>query len=198
MGKALMKRSRFIIGALLCLSLATRANAQSSDSNESSEYLIKAGFIYNFAQLVQWPTGAFAQADSPIVIGIFGTDPFGGIIDRVVENKKLGERSLIVKRLKRGASVKDCNILFVSASETPHLDEIIQSTKGMPILTIGETPGFAVRGGIINLTLEGNKVRFEINIDAAKQANLSISSRLLALARIVPGQATAADGRKSE
>lgn len=187
-----------MIAVLMCLSLAMSANAQSSDSSDSSEYLIKAGFIYNFAQLVQWPAGAFSQADSPIVIGIFGTDPFGGIIDRVVENKKLDGRALLVKRLKRGASVKDCNILFVSSSEAAHLDEIIQSTKGMPILTIGETPGFAVRGGIINLTLEGNKVRFEVNIDAAKQANLNISSRLLALARIVSAQTTAADGRKSE
>lgn len=193
-----MKRLRFTIAVLLCLSLAARVHAQSSDSSESSEYLIKAGFIYNFAQLVQWPAGTFAQADSPIVIGIFGPDPFGGIIDRVIENKKLDGRSLVVKRLKRGASIKDCNILFVSAAEASHLDEVIQSTKGMPILTIGETPGFAVHGGVINLTLEGNKVRFEVNIDAAKQANLSISSRLLALARIVSAQTTAADGRKSE
>lgn len=180
---------------LLCLTLAIGAGAQSSDPSESSEYLIKAGFIYNFAQLVQWPSGAFSQPDSPIVIGIFGTDPFGGAIDRVIENKKLDGRSLVVKRLKRGSSIRDCNILFVSSSEAAHLDEIIQSAKGMPILTIGETPGFAVRGGIINLTLEGNKVRFEVNIEAAKQANLNISSRLLALARIVP---QAADGKKSE
>ena len=67
--------------------------------------------------------------------------------------------------------------------------------KWLPILTIGETPGFAARGGIINLTLEDNKVRFEVNIGAAKQANLNISSRLLALAKIVP---QGADGRKSE
>jgi len=186
-----MKLSRFMIAILICLSLTTRVNAQTSD--ESSEYLIKAGFIYNFAQLVQWPAGAFSQADSPIVICIFGTDPFGATIDRVIENKKLDGRNLVIKRLKRGGSLKDCNILFVSSSEAAHLDEIIQSTKGLPILTIGETPGFATRGGIINLTLEGNKVRFEVNIEAAKQANLNISSRLLALARIVPQ----ADGRKS-
>lgn len=191
-----MRLSRFMIAVSLCLSLAMGANAQSPDSPESSEYLIKAGFIYNFAQLVQWPAGAFSQEDSPIVIGILGTDPFGAIIDRVIENKKLAGRSLMVKRLKRGAAVKDCNILFVSASEATHLDEVIQSTKGMPILTIGETPGFAVRGGIINLTLEGNRVRFEVNIEAAKQANLNISSRLLALAKIVPQ--AAADARKSE
>lgn len=186
-----------MIAVVLCMSLAIPAGAQSSDSSESSEYLIKAGFIYNFAQLVHWPAGAFSQADSPIVIGIFGTDPFGGVIDRVIENKKLEGRSLVVKRLKRGAPLKDCNILFVSSSESAHLDEVIQSTKGMPILTIGETPGFAVRGGIINLTLEGNKVRFEVNIEAANQANLNISSRLLALAKIVPAPTTT-DGRKSE
>src|SRR5205823_1220126 len=194
--RGLMRYLRLTIAALLCMSLASGgANAQSADSSESSEYLIKAGFIYNFAQLVQWPPAAFVQPDSPIVIGILGVDPFGELIDRVVQNKKLDGRSLIVKRLKRGASLKECSILFVSSSEAAHLEEVLQSTKGLPILTIGEIPGFAVRGGIINLTLEGNRVRFEVNIEAAKQANLNISSRLLALARIVP---QAADGKKSE
>lgn len=190
-----MRFLRFTIAVLLCMSLTAGARGQSSDSSESSEYLIKAGFIYNFAQLVQWPPAAFSQADSPIVIGIVGTDPFGEIIDRVVQNKKLEGRSLVVRRLKRGASLRECNILFVSSSEAPHIEEILQSTKGMPILTIGEMPGFAMRGGIINLTVEGNRVRFEVNIEAAKQANLNISSRLLALARIVP---QSADGKKSE
>lgn len=192
-----MRHLRFMIALAVCMSLGGLARAQSADSSESSEYLIKAGFIYNFAQLVQWPSAAFSQADSPIVIGILGTDPFGETIDRVVQGKKLEGRSLVVKRLKRGASVKECSILFVSSSEAPHLEEVLQTTKGMPILTIGELPGFAMRGGIINLTLEGNKVRFEVNIEAAKQANLNISSRLLALARIVP-QGAATDGKKSQ
>lgn len=189
-----MRFLRLTIAALLCASLAAGASPQSSESSESSEYLVKAGFIYNFAQLVQWPPAAFSQADSPIVIGILGTDPFGEIIDRVVQNKKLDGHSLVVKRLKRGAQLRECNILFVSSSEAAHLEDVLQVTKNMPILTIGEMPGFAMRGGIINLTVEGNKVRFEVNIEAAKQANLNISSRLLALARIVPS----ADGKKSE
>jgi hypothetical protein len=183
---------------LLCLNLAIGAKAQSPDSSTSSEYLVKAGFIYNFAQLVQWPSTSFAQPDSPIVIGILGTDPFGGAIDRVIENKKLDGRSVVVRRLKWGKDLKDlreCNILFVSSSEKEHLSDVINIVKWLPILTIGETAGFASRGGIINLTLEGNKVRFEVNVEAAKQANLNISSRLLALARIVP---QSADGRKSE
>jgi len=197
-GMALMRRSPLTVAVLLCLSLALGANAQSSDSAASSEYLIKAGFIYNFAQLVQWPSVVFSQADSPIVIGILGTDPFGTTIDRVVENKKLDGRNLVVKRLKWGKDLKDlkdCNILFVSSSEKEHIPDLFNMVKWLPILTIGETPGFATRGGIINLTLQDNKVRFEVNIEAAKQANLNISSRLLALARIVP---QSADGRKSE
>lgn len=199
-GKALMRRSRLIVAVLLSVSVAVGANAQSSASAATSEYLIKAGFIYNFAQLVQWPSTAFSQADSPIVIGILGTDPFGTSIDRVVENKKLDGRNLIVKRLRWSKDLKDlteCNILFISSSEKEHIPDVINMLKWLPILTIGETPGFAARGGIINLTLEDNKVRFEVNIGAAKQANLNISSRLLALARIVP-QGTAADGKKSQ
>lgn len=193
-----MRRSRLIVAVLLSLSVAVGANAQSSASAASSEYLIKAGFIYNFAQLVQWPSAAFSQADSPIIIGILGTDPFGTSIDRVVENKKLDGRSLVVKRLRWSKDLKDlteCNILFVGSSEKEHIPDLINMVKWLPILTIGETPGFAARGGIINLTLEDNKVRFEVNIGAAKQANLNISSRLLALAKIVP---QSVDGRKSE
>ena len=197
-GEVKMRRRRFIIAVLVSLSLAVSVRAQSADPDGSSEYLIKAGFIYNFAQLVQWPDAAFPQSDSPIVIGIVGNDPFGATIDSVVQGKKLNGRSLVVKRFRWGKDtreIKDCNILFVSSSERERLDEIIQAVKSLPILTIGETPGFATRGGIINLTLEGNRVRFEVDIEAAKQANVNISSRLLALARIVP---LVADAKKPQ
>jgi hypothetical protein len=191
-----MKKTRLIIAILICLSLALGATAQTPNSSASSEYLIKAGFIYNFAKLVEWPATAFEKPDAPIVIGILGTDPFGTVIDQVVSNKKIGAHAFVVRRLKWGADLKECNILFVSSSESAHLDEVIHAVKGMPILTIGETPGFASRGGIINLTLEDNKVRFEVNVDAGKQANLNISSRLLALAKITTQAST--DGRRPE
>jgi uncharacterized protein DUF4154 len=122
------------------------------------------------------------------VIGILGTDPFGTIIDQIVQDKKIGARGFVVKRLKRGNDAKalrDCKILFVSASEKAHMDEVVQIVKGLPILTVGETPGFAERGGIIRFTVEDNRVRFEVNLEAAHQAELTISSRLLTLARIV-------------
>jgi hypothetical protein len=182
------------IAVMILPGLGLKAHAQ--HSSVSSEYLIKAGFIYNFANLVQWPSNAFAQPDSPIVIGILGEDPFGSVLDRVLAGKKVNGRVFLVKRLKSATDLKECQIAFVSSSDMTHLAEAIHLVKGMPILTIGEIPDFAKRGGMINLFLEDNKVHFEVNVEAAKEADLNISSRLLALARIV--QESTADGRKTE
>ena len=195
-----MKKVGLLIGITCLLSaMALGSHAEALDSSDSSEYLIKAGFIYNFAKLVEWPTASFAQPDSPIVIGILGEDPFGATLDRIVADKKINGRGFAVKRVKWSRDFKDlrdCNILFVSSSEKEHIESVIDAMKGLPILTIGDAPGFAKRGGIINFMLEDNKVRFEVNVEAAKHADLTISSRLLTLARIV--QQAAADGRKPE
>jgi hypothetical protein len=192
----MLRRLGILIALLgMTLNCTSTADAQAGDA-DSSEYLIKAGFIYNFAKFVEWPAATFSQPDSPIVIGVLGTDPFGSVLDRIVEDKKIGPRGFVVKRYKWGKDLKDlkdCKILFVSASEKVHIDEILQSVKGQPILTVGETPGFAERGGVIRFTLEDNRVRFEVNVDAARQAELNISSRLLTLAKIIPQ--TAAAGR---
>jgi len=195
-----MKKVGLLIGITCLLSaMALGGHAEALDSSDSSEYLIKAGFIYNFAKLVEWPTASFAQPDSPIVIGILGEDPFGATLDRIVADKKINGRGFAVKRVKWSRDFKDlrdCNILFVSSSEKEHIESVIDAMKGLPILTIGDAPGFAKRGGIINFMLEDNKVRFEVNVEAANHADLTISSRLLTLARIV--QQAAADGRKPE
>ena len=191
-----MRRLRLLITVAMVILPSLGFEAHAQESSVSSEYLIKAGFIYNFANLVQWPSNAFTQPDSPIVIGILGEDPFGTVLDRVLAGKKVNGRIFLVKRLKSVPDLKECHIVFVSSSEMAHLAEAIHLVKGMPILTIGEIPGFAKRGGIINLVLEDDKVHFEVNVDAAKEADLNISSRLLALARIV--QEPAADGKKTE
>jgi hypothetical protein len=196
--KSMFRRLQILIVALsISLSWAPGAFAQSPEVSDSSEYLIKAGFIFNFAKFVEWPSNAFAQPDSPIVIGILGTDPFGTIIDKIVQDKKIGTRGFVVKRLKWGTELKElreCKILFIGASERAHMDELVQMLRGLPILTVGETPGFAERGGVIRFVLEDNRVRFEVNVVAARQADLTISSRLLTLARII--QQPAGDTRK--
>src|SRR5256885_10525540 len=107
-----------LIATLLTVGL--EANAQSTNPSNQSEYLIKAGFIYNFAKLVEWPAAAFTQPTHPIVVGIVGNDSFAAIVDRVVDGKKIAGRPFLLKRM-RSNEVKDCNchILFVASSESP-------------------------------------------------------------------------------
>jgi hypothetical protein len=166
------------------LSLA-RANGTSAPGADTSpEYPIKAAYIYNFALFVEWPKDAFEREDSPLVIGIAGDDPFGPSIDQALSGKKVKGRALVIKRLVPGQIPKPCHILFVSASESQRMGEL-EFLKGSSVLTIGETPSFAKRWGVIGFLVEDNRVRFEINLEAARRAHLEISSRLLSLARLV-------------
>jgi hypothetical protein len=188
----MLRRLSILIAVFsMTLNWTASAGVQAGDASDSSEYLVKAGFIYNFAKFVEWPSTAFAEPDSPIVIGVLGTDPFGDIINHVVEGKKIGARGFVIRRfkwskeLKESKDFKECRILFVSSSEKLRFEEIVEAVKGLPILTVGEAPGFAERGGMIRLMLEDNRVRFEVNVDAAHDGNLNISSRLLTLARII-------------
>lgn len=195
-----MRQLALAIGLPLVLLAATAPQAHAQDT-DSSEYLIKAGFIYNFASLVQWPSTSFSQADSPIVIAVLGEDHFGETLDHVLQGKKIDGHPFVIKRFrsvseltKSVAGPRECQILYVSSSAIPHLSEAIQVVRGLPILTIGEIPGFAKSGGIINFVLENNRIRFEVNVQAARDADLNISSRLLTLARIVQSP----DRRKAE
>src|SRR5260370_13450558 len=152
-----MRLLRPIIAIGLCLSLAFGASAQTLDSFDSSEYLIKAGFIYNFAKLVGWPQGAFAQTDSPIVIGILGTDPFGGIIDHILADKQIDARHFVIKRLKWGMDLKGIDILFIGSCERPPLGEVIHLFKGPPVLAVRGKPGVWTGGCTIHLVVGENK-----------------------------------------
>jgi hypothetical protein len=155
----------------------------------TKEYEVKAAFLYNFVQFVEWPSDAFVDAQSPIVIGILGDDPFGASLDEIVRGEKVNNRSLVIQHYQRIEDIKDCQILFICQSENRRLEEIFPALKDRSILTVGDTDGFAKRGGMIRFVTEKNKIRFRINVEAAKAANLTISSKLLRLAEIVaPGE----------
>lgn len=171
------------LAALLWLAPGLRA--QDAGSSEA-EYLIKAGYIYNFTKLVEWPPSA-APKGQTFVIGVLGNDTFAAILERTVDGKLLDGKRFVVKRLK-AKEYKDCGcrILVVSRADGAQPDEILQFQRTASVLTIGEAPDFARRGGIIAFTLDADsRVRFEVNVEAAKQSGLNISSRLLTLATIV-------------
>jgi YfiR/HmsC-like/TonB-dependent Receptor Plug Domain len=144
-------------------------------------------FLYNFAKFIDWPPSSFATPQSPFAICILGKDPFGSAIDDTLGGKVVGERPVVVQRSREPEEVRHCQIVFVGASEKNRLPDIIASLQKGNVLIVGETDRFADSGGTIQLTLEENHVHFAINTDAAEMAGLRISSKLLALAKIVHG-----------
>lgn len=153
----------------------------------ASEYQLKAVFLFNFTQFVDWPPDAFGDEASPLVIGVLGTDPFGELLDEIVRGERVKGRPLVVQRYAHLEDVKACHVLFVSVSETARLKDIFAALKSRSILTVGDAEGFARRGGVISFATVDNKIRLKINLEAAQAAHLTISSKLLRPADIVGG-----------
>ena len=168
--------------AVAWLAAVCPAQAQRASFNERE---VKAVFLFNFAQFTEWPPRAFADPQSPIVIVILGEDPFGRALDDVVAGEAVRNRRLVIERLRRVEDVKTCHILFVSPSEAEKYEQIFARLEGRSILTVGDTEGFATRGGIIRFLTERNRIRLRVNVAAARGAGLTISSRMLRAAEIV-------------
>ena len=184
-GRQGLSRVGLVVSALL-LSGGLDLPAQTT---AAPEYQVKAVFLFNFAQFVEWPPEAFHEAQSPLVIGVLGEDPFGSYLDETTRGEKVNNRPLVVQRYHRVEEVKTCHILFISRSETERLEPILGSFRGRNVLTAGDAVGFAQRGGMIRFVTEKNKIRLRINLEAVKAASLTISSKLLRPAEIVaPGK----------
>jgi hypothetical protein len=168
----------------LAATVLTPINTSNAAAKEASEYELKAAILYNFAKFVEWPAEAFSDDSAPVVVGVVGDDPFQGSLDSVV-GKTANGRQVEIRRLNASQDLRSCHVLFVSSSEKTRLGQIVASVDGASVLTVGEMEGFESNGGMIRLTMEGSKVRFEINAGTARRAGLKISSKLLSLAKSV-------------
>jgi hypothetical protein len=172
----------FIVGAATGLP----GNTRGQDALPS-EYQMKAAYLYNFAKFVEWPATALPADDSPLIIGVLGDDPFDGFLDSTVRNRRIGGHPLEVRRIKKLQEAKACQILFISGSEKKRWPEISAALAGGAVLTVSENwDGFTADGGMIYLFMEGSRVRFDINNDAARRDGLKISSKLLLLRKKPP------------
>jgi hypothetical protein len=145
-----------------------------------SEYSLKAAFIYNFAKFVEWPQ----ETDAVLRLCVLGEDPFGPTLDDL-QDKPIGLRKLAVERLPSMENLRRCRILFISESESDKLPLILKAIEGSSALTIADTESFLERGVMIGMTLDDNRITFEVNAGAARRAKLEISSKLLRLAKRV-------------
>ena len=161
------------------------ASARQARGDVPPEYMIKAAYLLNFARLVEWPRDAFISVDSPVTIGIVGTDPFGDALEQTVEGKRINNRRIAVQRLQWNQDLRRCQIVFISATDSARIGELTTRLAGLPVLIVGEARQLAARGATINFTIEDDRVRFEVNVEAARRARLTVSSQILRVATIV-------------
>jgi hypothetical protein len=155
-----------------------------------SEHQVKAVYLFNFGQFVEWPADVYATSNAPFVIGIVGDEPLGDMLESVVRGESLGTHPISVQRFRSAEDVKNCNILFIGRSEAAQLPETVAALRGRSILTVTDVAGAEHDGAMIVLVTEKNRVRMRINPSAAKASRLTISSKLLRPAEIVgPGGA---------
>jgi hypothetical protein len=170
-----------IIGLLLSLSLNLFA---SEPTGIQEEYESKAAWLYKLLENIDWPArGAVSQTNS-YVIGVLGQSQFGPALAVLGEQTVRG-RKIIIRQIQSSDECRDCQLVFICASERDRLPQLLETFKRAPILTVGEVGGFVEKGGLVNLVARGNRIRIEVNHSAARRAGLSISSQLLKEARLV-------------
>ena len=155
------------------------------EQESAGEYELKAAMLFNVIRFVEWPPAAYSDLRAPTVLCILGWDPFGTSLTSLVSGKIVDGRPVQIRHLKDVDGFLACHVLYISSSERKSVVQILANLKGSSILTVGEMGQFAARGGMVQFALYEKRVLLEINLDAANRAGVKISSRLLAIARIV-------------
>jgi len=165
--------------ACLCVLLSARPAGAATDEDE-----VKMGFLYNFTKFVEWPREAFANDQSPIVIGIAGDDATAASFAEALAHKTSGGRAIVVRRVAEAGDLPHCHILFLRAGSRRNIADVADELAGRPVLLVGECEHFLAGGGMLNFVLRSERVRFEVNLDAAQKAKLKLSSKLVQIASV--------------
>jgi len=166
---------------MLAAALAGAALTTAPGPPRVEEYRLKAAVLYNLAKFVDWPEDAFADASAPLVVCVLGADPFGQALDDTLKGHMVGGHPAVARRIAEMAA--GCHVLFVG--DIRRLPAVIDRVHDSSVLTVGESAGFVDQGGMIGLTTENDRVRFDVNLTAAERAHLKISARVMALAASV-------------
>ena len=170
-----------IFASLLVVGASEAVHAQEDDDR-----LLKAAFVFNFATFTTWPNAALPEADDVITLCLAGSDKLFEPLNRLA-GKRVHDRRLLVRAVPGNEALEGCAILYVALSQRENMHLALESAASKPILSISELPSFAIRGGIVELYQEDQRIRFRINLAAAEESGLTLSSRLLRLAEIVGG-----------
>ncbi len=182
--KSLPRLSRRALLLLLILPSALAgfclyAQAQQPKANE---FQVKAAYLYNFGRFVEWPDQNSPDKNEVFEICVLGVDPFGPALDATVARETIEGKSVATKRISKPQDVDSCRIVFISSSEEGHLKEVLAALDKASVLTVSDIPRFSERGGMIGFILDGDRVRFDVNLASAQDARLTLSSELLKVA----------------
>jgi hypothetical protein len=177
----------FVLACLLGLVFPASATAQNQAPNE---YQVKAAYLAGFTKFVVWPEDPPSTGDPDFTVGVVGEDPFGSALNEAFAGATMDGRKIAIQHFRWDQDVRRCQMIFIPQSEKKHLKTILANVKDAGILTVSDITNFSSAGGMIGLVFDVDRIRFEINLDAASESHLKISSKLLNLARTVKGHAT--------
>ena len=164
---------------IVCISSCVpNAHAQS----KPNEYQVKAAYLYNFGRFIEWPTSVTPAKGDPFTICVLGQDPFGPALNTALADEAINGQNVVARRIPSPQAAVNCRILFISASEGDQLKQILAILGDASVLTVSDLPQFTQHGGMVQLVLDGNKVRFEVNLTPVERAHLAMSSQLLKVA----------------
>lgn len=175
-------RYKAIGSAMLSLLFMAQAHAQHYPTRENQ---VKAVFLFNFTQFIEWPSNAFTSHESPFIIGVLGNDPFGNYLEETVKGEKMMNHPLTVQHYKDLRELQRCHLLFIAYSDPQKIREALDALRGRKTLTVSDSDNFAEEGGMIRFFTQDNKIKLQINLTTAKAADLNISSKLLRVSEII-------------
>lgn len=163
----------------MCFTSTLFAQKPSADG-----YQIKAVFLYNFTQFIEFPNNSFSSNNSPFIIGIYGKDPFGSYLQEVIEGEQSNGHPIVIQYYNSIEEIQNCHILFLPKSESENLQTILMNVSGRNILTVSDAPDFLNQEGMIAFFNRNNKIQIGVNLKSVKSTKLIISSKLLRVVEI--------------
>jgi len=164
------------------------ASTRAADEPLASEYQVKAAFLINFPKYVEWPDNTFTNISSPFVIGVLGETKVTDELQKIITGRMVNDRGFVLKHLNSIEEAGGCHILFIAADQQQRTPDFLAKLKNTGVLTVGESDDFLNNGGIINLARRDRKIALEVNLGAAANAQIKISSKLLSVASVVKGK----------
>jgi hypothetical protein len=177
--------SRTVLSAIALGAALLAVPIAQAQSSKPTDYEVKAAYLYNFGRFVEWPAKVTTTRSDSFTICVLGEDPFGRALDVTLAGEMIGNQKVAARRISSPGDSVDCRILFISSSEANRLNKIIDALDTSAVLTVSDIPQFSRHRGMIQLVLQENRIRFEVNLTATQHAGLTLSSELLKLATAV-------------